>query len=80
MIALAELNALPADAFIGALQGIFEHSPWVPAGAAEVFAKVSNSRSARRACGARVRTTRPRPSQATVTGQADPSRTRASSF
>lgn len=35
MIALAELNALPADAFIGALQGIFEHSPWVPAGAAD---------------------------------------------
>ncbi|RZZ90440.1 2-oxo-4-hydroxy-4-carboxy-5-ureidoimidazoline decarboxylase [Pseudoxanthomonas winnipegensis] len=34
MIALAELNALPRDAFTGALAGIFEHSPWVPAGAA----------------------------------------------
>jgi 2-oxo-4-hydroxy-4-carboxy-5-ureidoimidazoline decarboxylase len=34
MIALADLNALPRDAFISALEGIFEHSPWVPAGVA----------------------------------------------
>lgn len=34
MIALAALNALPRDAFVGALGGIFEHSPWVPAGVA----------------------------------------------
>lgn len=34
MIALADLNALPREAFIDALQGIFEHSPWVPAGVA----------------------------------------------
>jgi 2-oxo-4-hydroxy-4-carboxy-5-ureidoimidazoline decarboxylase len=34
MITLAQLNALPRDAFIGALEGIFEHSPWVPAGVA----------------------------------------------
>ena len=25
------LNAMPADAFIHALGGIFEHSPWIPA-------------------------------------------------
>jgi 2-oxo-4-hydroxy-4-carboxy-5-ureidoimidazoline decarboxylase len=31
---LHELNTCSADAFIGALGGIFEHSPWVPAGAA----------------------------------------------
>ncbi|SEK96176.1 2-oxo-4-hydroxy-4-carboxy-5-ureidoimidazoline decarboxylase [Pseudoxanthomonas sp. GM95] len=34
MITLADLNALPRDAFISALEGIFEHSPWVPAGVA----------------------------------------------
>lgn len=34
MISLSDLNALPRDAFIGALEGIFEHSPWVPAGVA----------------------------------------------
>ncbi|WDS36639.1 2-oxo-4-hydroxy-4-carboxy-5-ureidoimidazoline decarboxylase [Pseudoxanthomonas sp.] len=34
MITLADLNALPRDAFIAALEGIFEHSPWVPAGVA----------------------------------------------
>jgi 2-oxo-4-hydroxy-4-carboxy-5-ureidoimidazoline decarboxylase len=26
---LEQLNALPADAFVNALSGIFEHSPWV---------------------------------------------------
>ncbi len=34
MITLADLNALPRDTFIHALEGIFEHSPWVPAGVA----------------------------------------------
>lgn len=29
-ITLAQLNALPAGAFISTLCGIFEHSPWVP--------------------------------------------------
>ena len=29
MIALAELNALDRDGFVGALGGIFEHSPWI---------------------------------------------------
>lgn len=29
MIALAELNELPADEFVATLAGIFEHSPWV---------------------------------------------------
>ena len=28
-IAIAELNALPAAAFVARLSGIFEHSPWV---------------------------------------------------
>lgn len=30
MIALAELNRLPAAEFVRTLAGIFEHSPWVP--------------------------------------------------
>lgn len=29
MITLAELNALPAEAFVARLGAIFEHSPWV---------------------------------------------------
>jgi OHCU decarboxylase len=35
MIGLAELNALPADAFVATLGGIFEHSPWVAARVAD---------------------------------------------
>jgi OHCU decarboxylase len=31
---LDELNAAPPDAFVAALGGIFEHSPWVPAAVA----------------------------------------------
>ena len=34
MIALADLNALPAAQFATALNGIFEHSPWIAARAA----------------------------------------------
>jgi len=34
MIALEQLNTLPADEFVAALTGIFEHSPWVAARAA----------------------------------------------
>jgi allantoate deiminase/N-carbamoyl-L-amino-acid hydrolase len=34
MIDIAALDALPAAEFTNALEGIFEHSPWVPAGAA----------------------------------------------
>lgn len=34
-ISLAELNALPVDAFVERLGGVFEHSPWVAAGVAE---------------------------------------------
>jgi len=39
---LAELNALPAAAFVAALRGVFEHSPWVAerALAARPFASV----------------------------------------
>jgi 2-oxo-4-hydroxy-4-carboxy-5-ureidoimidazoline decarboxylase len=42
MLTLAELNALPADAFVERLGGVFEHSPWVAAGvvAALPFASV----------------------------------------
>jgi 2-oxo-4-hydroxy-4-carboxy-5-ureidoimidazoline decarboxylase len=29
-ISLATLNALPPEAFVETLRGIFEHSPWVP--------------------------------------------------
>lgn len=29
MIALADLNAMDRDRFVGALGGIFEHSPWI---------------------------------------------------
>jgi 2-oxo-4-hydroxy-4-carboxy-5-ureidoimidazoline decarboxylase len=29
-VSLAELNGLPAGDFVAALEGIFEHSPWVP--------------------------------------------------
>ena len=29
MIAMAELNALPREAFVARLGGIYEHSPWV---------------------------------------------------
>ena len=40
---LAELNALDRDAFVAALGGIFEHSPWVAADAcaARPFASVA---------------------------------------
>jgi len=34
MISLESLNALPAEEFVAALTGIFEHSPWVAARAA----------------------------------------------
>ena len=34
MITLDELNAMPAAEFVTALGGLFEHSPWVPEGAA----------------------------------------------
>jgi beta-ureidopropionase / N-carbamoyl-L-amino-acid hydrolase len=34
VITLAALNAMPADEFVMALGGLFEHSPWVPEGAA----------------------------------------------
>lgn len=32
---LAQLNAMPRDAFVAVLAGIFEHSPWVAEGAAD---------------------------------------------
>jgi 2-oxo-4-hydroxy-4-carboxy-5-ureidoimidazoline decarboxylase len=32
---LAQLNRMPADAFVAALGGVFEHSPWVAAAAAQ---------------------------------------------
>jgi 2-oxo-4-hydroxy-4-carboxy-5-ureidoimidazoline decarboxylase len=31
---LDQLNAMPEDAFVAALSGIFEHSPWIPRQAA----------------------------------------------
>ncbi|TWI63443.1 N-carbamoyl-L-amino-acid hydrolase [Pseudoduganella lurida] len=34
MPTLTDLNALPADAFVHALHGIYEHSPWIPERAA----------------------------------------------
>lgn len=34
MQTLDELNAMPADDFVGALDGVFEHAPWVAAAAA----------------------------------------------
>jgi 2-oxo-4-hydroxy-4-carboxy-5-ureidoimidazoline decarboxylase len=33
-VTLAELNVLPAPAFVASLGGIFEHSPWVAEGVA----------------------------------------------
>jgi 2-oxo-4-hydroxy-4-carboxy-5-ureidoimidazoline decarboxylase len=39
---LEQLNAMPQEAFVATLSGVFEHSPWVPreAGAARPFASV----------------------------------------